>query len=183
MQKFALPLAACLLALAATGAQAKSLWKWRDASGQLHISDTAPPAGTPAKNIISGPPGMVNQTPVLTAATPGAPAASAAAAPEKPAASSAADTALDKKKKAAEQEKADKDKADRAALDARNAAIRKDNCTRAQSALATLQSGVRIGRTNANGEREILDDAARADEVKHAQEGVAANCGPAPAAQ
>ena len=182
MQKTALSLAPCLLALAATGAHAQSLWKWRDASGQMHISDTAPPAGTPAKNIISGPPGMVNQAPVLTVATPGAPAASAAPA-EKPAASSAAETALDKKKKAADQEKADKDKADRAALDARNAAIRKDNCARAQSALATLQSGVRIGRTNAKGEREILDDAGRADEVKHAQEGVAANCGPAPAAQ
>ena len=48
MQKIALPFVACLLALAAVGAQAQTLWKWRDAAGQLHISDQAPPAGTPA---------------------------------------------------------------------------------------------------------------------------------------
>lgn len=183
MQKFALPLAACLLALVATGAQAQSLWKWRDASGQLHISDTAPPAGTPAKNIVSGPAGLVNQAPALTSATSTPPAApAAAAAPDKPA-SSAADIALDRRKKAADQEKSDKDKADRAALDARNAAIRKENCTRAQSSMATLQSGVRVGRTNANGEREILDDAGRAEEIKHAQDAIASSCGAAPAAQ
>ena len=174
MQKTALPFVACLLALS-VAAHAQTLWKWRDAAGQLHISDTAPPPGTPAKNIISGPPGGV--------AVPSSLSAAPASAPTVDPGASAAASALEKRKKAADQEKADKDKADRAALDARNAAIRKDNCARAQSALATLQSGVRIGRTNAKGEREILDDAGRADEVKHAQEGVAANCGPAPAAQ
>ena len=55
MQKIALPFVACLLALAAAGAHAQTLWKWRDAVGPMHISDTAPPAGTPARNIISGP--------------------------------------------------------------------------------------------------------------------------------
>ena len=168
MQKTALSFVACLLALAAAGAQASSLWKWRDASGQLHISDTAPPAGTPATSIISTPSGSA-----APAASP-APAASAPAAPP-------ALSALDKKKKAAEQEKADKEKAERDATDAQNAAIRKDNCSRAQSALANLQSGQRIATVNGKGEREIMDDSARAAETKHAQEVVAANCGPAPA--
>ena len=179
MQKFALPLAACLLALAATGAQAQTPWKWRDASGQLHISDTAPPAGTPAKNIISGPPNMAVLAPQLSPVVPGAPASAAAsasaAAPAKPA--SAPETALDKRKKAAEQERADKEKADREALEAKNAAIRKDNCARAKASLAGLQSGQRIARLTASGEREILDDAGRAAEIKHTQEVVASNCG------
>ena len=55
MQKIALPFVACLLAVAAAGAHAQTVWKWRDATGQLHISDTAPPPGTPAKDIVEQP--------------------------------------------------------------------------------------------------------------------------------
>lgn len=185
MQKIALPLAACLLALAATGVQAQTPWKWRDASGQLHISDTAPPAGTPAKNIISGPLGMVPAAPpALTAVVPGASAPDAAPVAAAKPASTAAETALEKKKNAADKDKAEKEKTDRAALEARNATIRKDNCSRAQSSLATLQSGVRVVRTNATtGEREYLDDATRAAEVKRTQDVIASNCGAAPAGQ
>ena len=174
MQKTALPLVACLLALAAAGAHAQSLWKWRDASGQLHISDTAPPAGTPAKNIISGPPGGVPPAPSALA-----PAAAPAAS--EPAAASSAPSALDKKKMAADKEKAESDRAAKAAADAQNAALRKDNCARAQASLTTLQSGQRMARINDKGEREILDDTARATETKRAQDAVASSCGPLPA--
>ena len=179
MQKIALPFAACLLALA-FGAQAQTLWKWRDAAGQLHISDTAPPAGTPAKNIISGPAGGVAVPTALTAASSTTTSTTTTTTVAKGAAS-APETALDKKKKAADKERADKEQADRAALEANNAAARKDNCSRAQSAQAGVQSGQRIVRTNANGEREFLDDAGRAAELKHAQDAIAANCGAAPA--
>ena len=168
MQKIALSFAAGLLALAATGAHAQAFWKWRDASGQMHIGDTPPPPGTPAKNIISGP--SAGTSPVLAA-----PIAAPASAP-------AGDSTLEKRKKLADQEKADKDKADRAELDAKNAAIRKDNCTRAQTMLGPLQDGQRVTRINANGEREVLDDTGRAAEIKHVQDAIASNCGAAPAA-
>jgi hypothetical protein len=181
MQKIALPFVACLLALAAVGAQAQPLWKWRDAAGQLHISDTAPPPGTPAKDIVSSPAGGVAAAPVLRAAATATTAPTTSTAPDP--AASGAETALDKKKKAADLERANKEKADRAALEASNAAARKDNCTRAQAAQAAVQSGQRIARTNANGEREILDDAARAAELKHAQDAIASSCGAAPAGQ
>ena len=167
MQKTVLSLAAGLLALAAIGAHAQTLWKWRDAAGQLHISDTAPPPGTPARNIISGPGGL---PPV--AMTPKA--ASDAEAPQ--AAASAGESALDKKKKAAEKQKADAEKAEHDAVEARNAAIRKDNCAHAQSSLQELQSGQRVARMNANGEREFLDDAQRAAETKRVQDAVTSNC-------
>ena len=170
MQKIALSFAAGLLALAATGAHAQAFWKWRDASGQVHIGDTPPPPGTPAKNILSGP--SAGAAPVL-ATTTAAPASAAA---------SAGDSALERRKKLADQEKADKDKADRAELDAKNAAIRKDNCARAQAMLGPVQDGQRIARINANGEREMLDDTTRAIEVKHLQDSIAANCAAAPAA-
>ena len=178
MQKTALSFVTCLLALAAAGAHAQSLWKWRDASGQLHISDTAPPPGTPAKNIISSPPGGV-VAPPSSLSPAAAPASTATGDP----AAAAAAAALDKKKKAADQAKADQAKADKAELDAKNAAIRKDNCARAQTALAALQSGQRMARFNAQGEREVLDDAARAEETKHAQDAVASSCSPLPAGQ
>jgi hypothetical protein len=180
MQKIALSFAAGLLALAATGAHAQGLWKWRDASGQMHVSDTAPPAGTPAKNIISSPAGASPAAaPVLTplGSGPAPGAAPAAAADPAAAASTAAESALDKKKKAADKDKADKDKADNAAVEAKNAAIRKDNCARAQSALPGLQNGARIAKINDKGEREVLDDAGRAAELKRTQDVIASNCG------
>ena len=171
MQKTALPLVACLLAFA-VGAQAQSLWKWRDASGQLHISDTAPPAGTPAKDILSTPRGATG-TPALT------PKVDAPAAP-----ASTGDSALDKKKKEVDAQKsqqAAKEKADHEAAIAKNEAARKDNCARAQSNLQALQSGQRMARFNDKGEREILDDTARAAEMKRVQDAANSNCGPAPA--
>ena len=175
MQKTALPLAACLLAFAAAGAHAQTLWKWRDASGQMHISDTAPPPGTPAKNIISGPPTGLPQPASLAPAA--APASTATAA------APAASSALEKKKAAADKEKADQAKADHDAAAAKTEAMRKDNCARGQASLTELQSGLRMARLNDKGEREVLDDSARAAEIKHTQDVIASNCGPLPAGQ
>jgi hypothetical protein len=184
MQKIALPFVACLLAIAVSGAHAQALWKWRDASGQLHISDTAPPPGTPAKNIISSPGGGAQSTATLTTTTSSTSTTTTTAATAPDAAgSSSTDTDLEKRKKAADKDKAEKDKADRAALAQKTEAIRKDNCTRAQVAAASLESGTRIARTGANGEREFLDDTQRATELKRAQDIFASNCGPAPAGQ
>ncbi len=176
MQKIALPFVACLLAIAAAGAHAQSVWKWRDASGQLHISDMAPPPGTPAKDIISSPAGGARASVITTTNT-------STATPTTAAGASAPESDLEKKKKALDKERADKDKADRAALEQKNAAIRQDNCTRATTAAAGIQAGGRLATMNANGEREFLDDAGRAAELKRAQDVMASNCGPAPAAQ
>ena len=177
MQKIALPLVACLLAIAASGAHAQSLWKWRDASGQLHISDTAPPPGTPAKNIISSPAGAPATLTTATSST--STTTSTVATP----AASAPETELEKRKKAADKEKAEKEKADRDAVAQKNDAIRKDNCTRATNDSASIQSGLRIATTNAQGERVFLDEAQRAAELRRVQDIVAANCGPAPTGQ
>ena len=45
------------------------------------------------------------------------------------------------------------------------AAQRADNCRRARTHMATLDSGMRMSRTNDKGEREVLDDKQRADEI------------------
>lgn len=69
---------------------------------------------------------------------------------------------------AAEEAKAAKDKAEKEKADA--------NCTRARNKLAALQSGQRIVRYNAQGEREFIDDATRATETAEAQQSVSEWC-------
>ena len=87
-------------------------------------------------------------------------------------ASAPVDKELQARKKAAEAEQQAKAKAE----EQRNAAIRADNCARARSHLATLDSGQRLARINDKGEREVLDDEARAAEVRRAREVIASDC-------
>ncbi len=51
-----------------------------------------------------------------------------------------------------------------------------ESCARAKQAKASYDSGVRIGRTNAAGEKEFMDDAARAEETKRIQGIIAKDC-------
>jgi hypothetical protein len=148
------------LALASNAAQAQ--WKWRDKNGQITASDLPPPRDIPEKDVIQRP------DPNARPAPPPAPAASAAVGTAKP----APETELDRRRKAAEQEQAAKVKAE----DERVAAQRRDNCTRARSHLATLDSGQRMVRVNEKGEREIIDDRGRADEARRAREVIASDC-------
>jgi hypothetical protein len=69
---------------------------------------------------------------------------------------------------AAEESRAAKERAEKEKADA--------NCTRARNKLAALQSGQRIVRYNAQGEREFIDDATRAAETTEAQQSVAEWC-------
>jgi hypothetical protein len=163
MQKSASLLVACLLALAAAGASAQAIWKWRDASGQMHITDTPPPSSVPDKDILKRP----GNAP--------APAAEAAPAPAA-AAASGVDSDLQKKKAKADKEKADTEAAAKAEADKKNAAVKAENCKRAQAQAGALQSGVRVAKLDANGERTFLDDDQRAAELKRAQDIIAQNC-------
>jgi hypothetical protein len=165
MQKIALPLVACLLAIAATGASAQTIYKWRDASGQVHISDTPPPANTPAKDVLSRP------APSPAVVTHDA-ASAAASAP-------AGDSELMKKKAKADADKAQAAAVEKAKADQQAADARAVNCVAAQQQARNLSLGGRVARVNANGEREYLDDAAIAAQLRQAQSAAAQNCGPA----
>ena len=85
------------------------------------------------------------------------------------------DKELEEKKKQAEAAEAEKKKAEEEKL----AKARADNCARAKRAKAEFDSGVRIARTNDKGEREIMDDAARAVESKRLDGIIASDCKPA----
>ncbi|MDP1900709.1 MAG: DUF4124 domain-containing protein [Rubrivivax sp.] len=157
-------LAALVLALAAPMAHAQ--WKWRDKTGQINASDRPPPLDIPDKDILSRPEPVADQRRFLPAAA--ASAASGAAPLRAP----AGDRELEARRRATEQEQTAKTKAD----EERVATQRAENCRRARSHFAALDSGQRMARVNDKGEREVLDDRARADEMRQAREVMAADC-------
>jgi hypothetical protein len=58
----------------------------------------------------------------------------------------------------------------------RDAAARAENCSRARAHLAALADGQRMTRNNAQGEREVLDDKGRAEEMQRARAIIASDC-------
>ena len=156
-------------------ASALAQWQWVDNTGRKVFSDTAPPPGIPEKNILKQPGAKA------TVVTPAAPTdaedkakTSATPSPALSPASTGKDEALEtRKKQADEAEKAEK----KAAAD-RLAKARADNCAQAKQGKATYDSGVRVVITNAKGEREFVDDAKRAEQVKRLNEIIQSDCGP-----
>jgi hypothetical protein len=141
-------------------------WKYRDAQGRIVVSDLPPPAGVQDKDIIERPTTVVRRAP----APPAAASAPAAAAPTAVAQGSDPELEARRKKAAAEQEQKQR------AEQEKDAAQRADNCARAKSHLAALSDGLRIARTNEKGEREILDDKGRAEEMQRARQAIASDC-------
>jgi len=149
-------LALCLYALTAS-----AQWQWMDKDGRKVFSDRAPPSDIPEKDILKRPGSRGVSAPVAAPATavPAAPAAGV-------------DKSLQEKKRQAEDAEAAKRKAD----EERNARAMADTCSRAQQAKSGLDSGARMARTNEKGEREFLDDAARAAEGERLQSIINENC-------
>jgi hypothetical protein len=164
---------ALVMALPAAWAQ----WQWVDSSGRKVFSDTAPPAGIPEKNILKRPGAGLPMAPAAPA-TPAAPTTAAVATPGGPAVPQVADKdpELEARKKQAEAAEEAKRKAEAE----RMARARADNCERARKSKSVLDSGVRIATTNAKGERDFMDDKARAAEAQRAEQAIRSECGPLP---
>lgn len=152
-------------------------YQWIDANGRKVFSDQPPPASVPAKKIVQQP-GKTTPAVVLTdadtansAKTDTAPALASPAAPvaAKP---KAVDKELEAKKKQADDELAAIKKTE---LEAQTKA-KVENCARAKSAQASLSSGYRINQINAKGEREVMDDATKAAELKRMKSIIAEDC-------
>lgn len=135
------------------------------------FSDRPPPSEILDKDILKRPHGRPAsaQTPSVPADALSAPAAQKTSAP--PLLSGTDKELLEKKKKEDDVEVAKKKAADDHLLKARV-----ENCARAKQAKTTLDSGVRVSRTNEKGEREVMDEAARAAEVKRIQSVMDADC-------
>jgi len=156
---------------------ASAQWQWIDKDGRKVFSDQPPPADLPEKNILkrAGSPPRVAFAPAPGAApSDPAPAPSTAArgtatAPAKP---TGVDKELEEKTRKAEEA----EKAKRAAEEQKVAQAKAENCSRARQGKATLDSGIRVARLNDKGEREIIDDKARANEQQRMQSVIDADC-------
>lgn len=164
--------AAGLLLAACSAASAQ--WVWKEGERKV-FSDTPPPASVAEKNIVKRPGGNFRTAAPPAAETPAegtATAAAPAAAPQLP----KVDKELEAKKKQAEEAEEARKKAEEQRL----AKGRAENCERARKAKGTMESGVRLATTNAKGEREVMDDKARAAEARRLDDIVRSDCGPLP---
>ena len=160
--------------LASACVAASAQWQWIDKDGHKVFSDRAPPADILDKNILKRPAGKLPAvTPALDTGA-AADAASPAAAP--PAGNGGKSTGVDKDLEAKKKQTADAEAAKRKAEEERITKAKIENCARAKQAKTTFDSGIRISRTNAAGEREIMDDAARAAEAKRIQSVIDTDC-------
>jgi len=154
---------ACLLPLAASAE-----WQWLDKDGHRVFSDQPPPSDVAPDRILKKP-GTRN----AAAKEEAAPVAAAAPSGVDPALKpSGKDKALEERRKQVQAAEADKKKAE----EARVAALRADNCSRARSAKAQLQSGDRIAIQNDQGERDYMDDNRRASEIQRLEGIIGREC-------
>ncbi len=149
-----------LMLTCAAGASAQ-LYRWVDSDGKVRYSDT-PPTGVKATTL---------KPPPDFSAPPSA-AGDAAAKDAKKGPLTPAEQEADFRKRQLGAQKA-REKEDQAGRDAQ---AKQDNCARAQETLSGLESGQRIARTNASGERYYVEDDQRAAETQKARQSVNSWC-------
>lgn len=163
---------ACLLL--SMGAHAQ--WQWIDKDNKKVFSDQAPPPEVPEKNIVRRP-GTPSARPTFSPAPAAPEATDAAAAPVRAAAKAdGKPTGVDKELEEKTRKAEEAEKATKAAEAQKIAQAKAENCTRARQAKATFDSGIRVARVNAQGEREIMDDKARAAEQQRLDSVIGADC-------
>jgi hypothetical protein len=169
-------LAAAGLLTAMAGMAAAAQYQWRDDRGRMVYSDQPPPASVAPARILKAPeppPAAATIRDPGAAASPGArSAAVAAASAPAPALATAADQEFAFRKRMAdraEQEKKAAEAADREVKLARA-------CADAQGDIRSLESGQRISRINAAGEREFLSEAERTERLRNARKSVSERC-------
>jgi hypothetical protein len=163
------------LVVACTCASALAQWQWIDKDGRKVYSDRAPSPDVLEKNIVRRPAGRVPSAPAPASDPVNGEQATNAPGPVV-AASSAKGAGTDKELEAKKKQAAEAELAKRKDEEARVTKTKVENCARAKQAKTTLDSGVRVSRSNAAGEREIMDDAARATELKRIQTVIDNDC-------
>ena len=146
-----------IFTLGFAAAAAAQQYKWVDQDGKVRYGDVPPP-GVKATRL----------KPPAAGAAPAAPAS--AAQKDSGAKALSPEAAFRKRQEDAEKERVKEAKAEQEK--AENA----ENCARAQGALRALESGQRIARTDAKGERYYLEDAQIAQETAKARESVKEWC-------
>lgn len=165
----------------AAGSAVAAQYQWRDAKGQMVYSDLPPPSSIPPDRIIQGP-SILPVEPVQAESTPDsnatkvATAGSSNAGTAVPGSGAAGLTLADRdmagRKQAAELAAVEKKAAEEAGQ--KNQLARA--CGDAQANIRMLESGQRISRVNATGEREFLSDNERMQRLTEARKNVSERC-------
>ncbi len=158
----AIPVCLALLLALAAGSAAAQTYKWVDSDGKVRYGDSPPP-GVKA-TAIRGPVG------------PAAPAAAANGKDGKDAKNGRALTPAEQEQEFRKRQADAAKQAEKSAADERQKADREANCSRIQENLRMLQSGQRIARTDAKGERYFLDESQIAKEAADAERTFQQNC-------
>lgn len=152
-----------LLALVASFPIAAQIYSWKDKDGRTHYSDVPPPTGE-IKTLRGA------QAPAR------APSPDQAGDEADGAAGQDAEQAADPETAFRQRRAAEAEAAAKAAQGQANETERQRFCADARGQLAALNSGQRIARMNTAGEREFLDDDARAAESSRLQQQIDTNC-------
>jgi hypothetical protein len=168
MKSRRLGLLGLLISLLAASASAQVIWKWRDADGRIQISDRAPPAEVPDKDILQRPTNLRQPASSVAASAPGVGALSGVSA-DSPASAPSGDAELEIKKRRLLAEQLAAKEAIAAVAAGKARAAKAESCKRAQAQLKMLESGQRVARPNDKGEMQLLDDKGRAEEVRRVQ--------------
>lgn len=171
-------------------------WQWIDEAGRKVFSDRPPPAHIAPEQILKQPHGARSSSPRVvypsaeTAALPPksalpsqpvqpiqteAEATPTAQTPETAAQAKQA-TEDEAKKKAVEATKRKAEEAEEKKQKNQQAQARQDNCQRARSAQATLQSGSLLATVNTKGERGFMTEEQRKADLQRAQQAIKSNC-------
>ncbi len=158
------------LALFGICGSAMAQWQWLDTDGRKVFSDRAPPMDVPEKSILKRPNAAAKAlAPVLATeenqAMTGVPVASRPVG-----------TGIDKELEAKKKQATEAEAAKRKSEEEKALKSRIENCARAKQAKASIGSGIRIAQTNAAGEREVMDDAGRGDELRRIQTIIDSEC-------
>jgi Domain of unknown function (DUF4124) len=141
-----------LLMLFSVSAHAE-LHKWVDAAGNVHYSDTAPPAGAAEQQV------HIPQAP-------------AGPTSEVPASKSIFERDADLEKALKARKEADQ----KAAQEQKAAETKRKNCENSRDSLRSLKDAPRIATYDANGNRVIMDDATRQQKIEETQKAVSQFC-------
>jgi hypothetical protein len=152
----------CALSLAVAAGAAAQAYRWVDKDGKVRYGDTPPP-GVKASPLKLPQGGGANVVP--------APGEAEGSAAKKGPLTPAERDAEFRKRQADAQKAREKDEQAQ-----RDAEAKRDNCMRAKESLAALESGQRISRYTAQGERYYLDDSLREAETARARESVNSWC-------
>lgn len=158
-----------LLVAAVSGAVLAQQFKWVDKDGKVRYGDTPPP-GVKA-TALKAPSG-----PAPAPASKGATGKDGKDGKDGKQARKGPLTPAEQEKAYRERQAEGRKAAEKAAQEEQQASAKRENCERATEGLRELESGRRISRTDAKGERYFLEDAQVAQEVAKARQAVQKAC-------